>query len=127
MRNLRKVLETGGELQFVDPLNMKNKLRVTLTRAEKQAGDIRVTNVRSEFVSTRQVIVPQDVANYESSRTEALTVRVIISGSRESKAAVKQVVADTFAAVNVSLDDHVSGFFMESPVYQIDIVENGTP
>lgn len=121
MRNLRKVLETGSELQFVDPLNMKNKFRITLTRAEKQAGDIRVTNVRSEFVSTRQVIVPQGSNDYEASRTEALTVRVIISGSRESQAAVKQVVADTFAAVNISLDDHTTGFFMESPVYQIDV------
>lgn len=120
-RNLRKISQNATELVFVDPKKFSNTLRITLNRAEKQAGDIRVTNARSEFISTRAVVIPQVGPDIENSRTEKLSVRVIISGSVESHEQVKQLVADTFNAITISLDDHTLGFFKEDPVYVIDL------
>lgn len=120
-RTLRKISQTATELTFVDPQKFANTLRLTLQRAEKQAGDVRVTNVRSEFISTRTVVIPQVGPDIEDSRTEKLSVRVIISGSAESHKNVKQLVADTLNAVTISLDDHTLGFFKENPIYVIDL------
>lgn len=120
-REMRNILSTGSELQYVDPTKFKDKLRITLTRAEKLAGDIRVTNVRQEFISNRVVVVPQETPDVENSRTEAISVRVIISGSVESKIAVRQVVKDTFAAVNSALEDQTDGFIANGKTYFINV------
>lgn len=113
-RALRAVYRGQGNAVFADPSNPNNTVTVTFTTQPKNAGDTKVTNVRTEIHSllpNTPVVDPSCTDSCKTqSRTENLSARLVISGSIENKAQVQQLLKDLAYNANSVINDTASGF-----------------
>lgn len=113
-RALRAVFRGLGNAVYADPSNPNNTVTVNFNTQPKNAGDTKVTNVRTEIHSLRPNTPVTDPSCTDpckvQSRTENLSARLIISGSIENKTEVQQLLKDLAYNANSILNDTASGF-----------------
>lgn len=113
-RTLRTVHRGQGIAVFADPSNPTNTTTVNFTTQPKNAGDVKVTNARTEINSLRPNVAVVDPACTDpcktQSRTENLSARLVISGSIENKAQIQQLLKDLVYNANSIINDTASGF-----------------
>lgn len=126
MQTLRLTYNGNNDRRFAAPTDFNHTFRETLALSLKKAGDANVHNARSEFISNGVIPVTGGCTDpcKTMPRTEKVSVRTIISGSVENKAAMAQMVKDHQANVALALQDHLDGFMASNSVEYV--VGSGT-
>lgn len=114
-RILRLTFNGNNDRRFADPANFSHTFRTTLGLQSKNAGDSKVTNARSEFVTNDIISVAEGRTDpcLTKPRQEKVSVRTIVSGSVENQAVMVQLVKDHLHNVNIALADQLSGFISD--------------
>lgn len=97
----RKTSEVNGEKRFADPGNINHTVRVLVRATPKTAGKVQLTNNKFDFIEADKPVVTNGTDN----STEALSIRITLSGSTQNKALVKARAIQAFANVTAMLDD----------------------
>lgn len=122
-RILRVTFIGNNDKRFADPTNFNRTFRETLNLSPKKAGDTTVYNARSEFITNDVKTIHNDCTDpcLATPRQEKCSVRTVISGSVENKAAMLQMVQDHHRNIELALEDHLAGFMSEDSVqYVVD-------
>lgn len=115
MQRILRMTQSGANARvFTDPANFKHTFGEKLNVQQKAAGDARIYNARSEFVTSDVVTVAAEGACTDpcvvGARTEVITIRTIVSGSVENKTKLEQLIIDHNRNVEIALPDHLTGF-----------------
>lgn len=98
-RILRAIASDINGVTFADPSDVNATTRTRTVRTNKTVENQRVTNVRNEFIVNR----PGTLIIGDDTVTEALSVRVTISGSTLSETSLISMWEDTKANVDAAI------------------------
>lgn len=110
MTDFRRTTQGANDVQFANPADMTDKIRVIVRHSQKQVGTSARTNVRSELVSTTRTGVEKDDNCCGPSAYDATSIRTTISGSIENKTHVLKQLDQHIANLQLLKTDMVSGF-----------------
>lgn len=107
-RILRAIASDVTGVTFADPSDVNATTRTRTVRTNKTVENQRVTNVRNEFIVNR----PGTLIIGDDTVTEALSVRVTMSGSTLSETSLISMWNDTKANINAAITSGkvLSGF-----------------
>lgn len=98
-RILRAIASDITGVTFADPSDVNATTRTRTVRTNKTVENQRVTNVRNEFIVNR----PGTLIIGDDTVTEALSVRVTISGSTLSESSLISMWNDTKANIDAAI------------------------
>lgn len=124
MKTYRQTLRTATEVRYADPDAFFNTATVKASVQPKKAGARTVYNVKSGINMQRTVVLPAPVGCTDlcaPNDQEKLACGITISGSTQSREAVKQLLADMRALSVQFEDDLVSGFLSDATTVSAEI------
>lgn len=110
MSNFRRTSQGANDVQFANPADMTDKLRVVVRHSPKQVGPFQRTNVKSEVISTRRDGTGVDDKCCGPEAYDATSIRTQISGSLENKVKVLAQLNQHIANIELLKADLVAGF-----------------
>lgn len=109
----RKVQETANEHKFANPLAFFDTVSIRVNVQPKKAGPSTVYNAASAINMQRTLTLPGQPGCTDKCApisTEKAALRFSLSGSTQSKEAIKALIADFRLILELYEDDLVSGF-----------------
>lgn len=111
MSTYRETYHGPKELQFADPENFLNTLKVAHNVQPKRAGSLSVYNAQSQINMQRNAVVPGcEPSDPCNSNTEKLSLRFSLSGSTANHAAAAKLWEDFKIAGDLMIADLTKGF-----------------
>lgn len=124
MKTYRLISRNANEARFADPDAFFDTTSVKVNVQPKKAGAITVYNAKSGISMQRTATLPQPVGCTDSCaplNQEKLALNFNLSGSTQSKTAVKQLIADFRSALIIFEDDMVAGFITDVETLESDV------
>lgn len=111
MSTYRETYHGPKELQFADPENFLNTVKVVHNVQPKRAGSLSVYNAQSQINMQRNAVVPGcEPSDPCNANTEKLSLRFSLSGSTANHAAVAKLWTDFKVAGDLMISDLSKGF-----------------
>lgn len=117
MKTYRQTSRTANEITFADPDAYFDTVKVKAAVQPKKAGSLTVYNSNSSINVQRTVTLPKPEGCTDKCAPldqEKIALRFSLSGSTQSKAAVKAMITDFRAWLTQLEDDLVSGFLPDA-------------
>lgn len=119
MKTYRQTSRNATEIRFANPDAFYDTVTVKAAVQPKKAGSVTVFNTNSAINVQRTVTLPLPAGCTDKCaplNQEKIALRFSLSGSTQSKVAIKQMIADFRVWLLALEDDLVSGFIPEAVV-----------
>lgn len=108
--NYRKTSVANGETRYAHPADVTHTVKVSVSTTPKKAGPVALTNNKLEYIENFNA----NVTNGTDNAKEVVSIRILVSGSTQSEAAITTAVSRAFINFQAIIADKgLVGFMPE--------------